>query len=156
LNQVNRSFVTYLVLAARLLIGALFVYASFHKLLDPAEFAQAIRNYQLGPAELTNLAAMILPWLELIAGALLILGIQTKPSALITTCLLAVFLVGLYRAYFIGLDIACGCFSSAAASAGRIDVLTLARDTALFVISLFIVVGDRGEFSLLGRRCSGA
>ncbi|MCA1961106.1 MAG: DoxX family membrane protein [Desulfomonile sp.] len=152
----NRSIVAYLVLAARFLIGALFIYASLHKILDPAEFAQAIRNYQLGPAELTNLAAMILPWLELIAGALLILGIQTRPSALITTCLLAVFLVGLYRAYFIGLDIACGCFSSAASSAGRIDALTLARDTTLFVISLFIVIRDRGEFSLLGWRRSGA
>lgn len=146
----------YLVLAARLLIGGLFVYASFHKILDPAEFAQAIRNYQLGPVELTNLAAMILPWLELIAGALLIVGIQTRPSALITTCLLAVFLVGLYRAYFIGLDIACGCFSSAAASAGRIDAVTLVRDSSLFVISFLIVIGDRGEFSLLGRRYPGA
>lgn len=146
----------YLVLAARLLIGGLFVYASFHKILDPADFAQAIRNYQLAPVELTNVAAVVLPWIELIAGALLILGIQTRPSAVITTCLLAVFLVGLYRAYFIGLDISCGCFSSASSSSGHIDALTLARDSMLFLISFVIVVADRGTFSVPSRRFAGA
>lgn len=146
----------YLVLAARLIIGGVFVYASVHKILDPADFAQAIRNYQLAPAALTNLAAIVLPWLELIAGSLLILGVQTRSSAVVTTCLLAVFLVGLYRAYFIGLDIACGCFTSASNSAGRIDVLTLTRDSILFLVSLFVVVADQGAFGLLGRRFAGA
>lgn len=145
----------YLVLGARLLIGGLFIYASLHKIFDPADFAQAIRNYQLWPAELTNLAAVILPWIELIAGVFLILGVQTRPSALITTCLLAVFLVGLYRAYFIGLDISCGCFSSASSSGGRIDLVTLWRDSMLLLISLFILVADQGVFSLAGRRFAG-
>jgi uncharacterized membrane protein YphA (DoxX/SURF4 family) len=144
----------YAILIARLLIGGLFVYASFHKILDPAAFAKAVRNYQMLPVEVTNLVALVLPWIEILVGMLLILGIQTKPSALIASCLIAIFLVGLYRAYFTGLDIECGCFSTDPLSAGRISLLTLVRDSVLLPVSLMILIADRGNFSLpiLGER----
>jgi uncharacterized membrane protein YphA (DoxX/SURF4 family) len=146
----------YLVLLARLLIGGLFVYASVHKIGDPAQFAQAIRNYQFLPPGLTNLVALTLPWIEIIVGGFLILGIQTKPSALISTGLMAAFLVGLFHAYFAGLDIDCGCFSHDPASPGRITPLTLIRDSSLLIVALFILVADRGGFSLLGQKTGHA
>ena len=141
----------YLVLAARLLIGGLFVYASLHKIVDPAGFAQAIRNYQMLPPELSNLIALTLPWIEITTGGFLILGIQTRPAALIVSGLMAIFLVALFQAYFTGLDIHCGCFTSDPSSSGRISPLTLTRDTSLFVITTFIVVADGGDFSARSR-----
>jgi uncharacterized membrane protein YphA (DoxX/SURF4 family) len=146
----------YLLLAARLLIGGVFVYASLHKIVDPEGFAQAIRNYQMIPAQWTNIAALILPWIELIAGGLLILGVLTRPSALITTSLMAVFLVALFYAYVAGLDIDCGCFTSDPSSPGRIGPLTLMRDSSLFVISLVVLLADRGDFSVMGSNAVAA
>jgi uncharacterized membrane protein YphA (DoxX/SURF4 family) len=78
----------------------------------------------------------------------LILGIQTRPSALLTTGMLAVFLIAVIYAYSIGLDIDCGCFTSAESSKGRIGPYHLMRDTSLFLISLFIVITERGTFSV--------
>lgn len=144
----------YLVLAARLGIGALFIYASIYKIFDPGDFSQAIRNYMLLPPEWTNIVAIILPWIEFITGSLLILGIQTRPAALVTTGLLAVFLVVLVYAYSIGLDIDCGCFSSAKESSGRIGPDTLLRDAGIFLVSLFILLADRGSFSIAPGRVS--
>lgn len=138
----------YLVLAARLLIGGLFIYASVYKIQDSSAFAMSIRNYGMLPDAWSNIAALALPWIELIAGGFLILGVQTRPSALLTTGMLAVFLVAIFYAFATGLDIDCGCFSSPASSPGRVGLYHIFRDTALFCISLFILFADRGHFRL--------
>jgi uncharacterized membrane protein YphA (DoxX/SURF4 family) len=140
----------YLTLSARLLIGALFVYASIHKIADPADFAMSIRNYMIVPSSWSNIVALTLPWIELGAGCFLILGVQTRPSALLTTGLLGIFLGAVVYAYSIGLDIDCGCFSSAASSTGRVGIYHLVRDSSLFLISLFILVKDKGDFGIAG------
>lgn len=148
----------YIVLAARLVIGGLFVYASIHKIGNPDEFAAAIRNYLILPAQWSNLAALTLPWIELAGGAFLILGIQTKPAALLTTGMLATFVGAIIYAYSIGLDIDCGCFTSAMDSEGRVGIYHMVRDMSLFVTSLLILLFDRGHFcaeSLLFRRGCG-
>ncbi|MFH1117948.1 MAG: MauE/DoxX family redox-associated membrane protein [Pseudomonadota bacterium] len=139
----------YLTFLFRLFIGGLFVYASVYKILDPAAFAVSIRNYMLLPPEWSNIAAVALPWIEAGAGMFLILGIQTKPSAVITTGLLGVFLCVVVYAYSIGLDVDCGCFSSAKGSEGRIGAYHIARDTGLFLISLWIVIRDTGQLSIV-------
>jgi putative oxidoreductase len=140
--------VKYMILAARLLIGGMFIYASIYKIFDPADFAASIRNYLIIPAAWSNIVALALPWVEIVVGTFLILGIQVRPSALLTTGMLGVFLGALVYAYSIGLDIDCGCFGSAATSGGRIGFTHIARDSALFLISLLILVSDRGSFAV--------
>jgi putative oxidoreductase len=140
--------VNYVVLAARLLIGGMFVYASIYKLFDPVSFAVSIRNYMIIPASLSNIVALTLPWIEIVAGGFLILGVLVRPSALLTTGMLGVFLGAIIYAFSIGLDIDCGCFSSAATSGGRIGLIHIARDASLFLISLFILVLDSGNFRI--------
>ena len=138
----------YLTLAARILIGAPFVLAGFSKIFDPGDFAVSIRSYMMLPPGWTNLAAMTLPWIEIGAGSFLILGIQTRPSALLITGMLGAFLAALVHAYSIGLDIDCSCFISAVSSSGRIGIYHLVRDGILFLISLFVLVTDRGDLSI--------
>ena len=139
----------YLTLAARLLIGVIFVYASVYKIWDPAQFAVSIRNYMILPVSWSNIMAVTLPWIELGAGTMLILGIFTRPAALLTTGMLVVFLGAIIYAYTIGLDIDCGCFSSTASSPGKITLFHLVRDSTLVIISLFTVLADRGDYSIL-------
>jgi putative oxidoreductase len=139
----------YLTLLARLLIGVIFVYASVYKIWAPTEFAVSIRNYMIIPVAWSNIIAVALPWIELGAGALLILGIFTRPAALLITGMLVVFLGAIIYAYSIGLDIDCGCFSSAASSQGRITPFNLVLDSTLVIISIFIVFADRGDYGIL-------
>ena len=61
-----------IILAARLILGGVFVFASIDKILHPAAFAEAVYNYQILPDNLINLTAIVLPWLELVLGSLLI------------------------------------------------------------------------------------
>lgn len=147
--------VRFATVVLRLLIGGLFIYASIHKVLDPASFAVAIRNYMILPPAWSNIVAISLPWIELGAGLFLILGIQTRPAALLTTGMLGVFLGAIVYAYFIGLDIDCGCFTSAQSSTGRIGIYHIVRDTALVVASFFVLMTDRGDWSVANIRGSG-
>ena len=65
---------SWIELAARWLLGATFIYASYSKILAPAVFAKIIYGYDLFPAMLINLFAILLPFVELIAGLALIIG----------------------------------------------------------------------------------
>ena len=121
-----------LAIGLRLLLGAVFLLASYDKILHPQAFAQAVYNYQILPDGLVNLAAMILPWLELLLGVCLIGGVWLPGATLVGTGLLALFIGALVYNQIRGLDIHCGCFSSESTD-GPAGLWTLARDlTFLF------------------------
>lgn len=101
-----------LVRLLRVVVGAVFVYAGAIKVFNPPEFAVAIENYRMVPLELVNLMAITLPWLEVIVGFLLIVGVWVRPSALIVTLLMIVFLIAIGQALARGLNIDCGCFGT--------------------------------------------
>jgi uncharacterized membrane protein YphA (DoxX/SURF4 family) len=123
---------------ARIVLGITFVYASIHKILDPAAFAAAVYNYQILPGSLVNLTALVLPWLELIAGAMLILNVWMPGAVTVVTGLLAVFAGALVFNMARGLDIGCGCFTTASAE-NDMTLLMVARDGVLLVLSLFLL-----------------
>ncbi len=136
-----------LVLALRLVVGGLFVYAAIDKIAHPHKFAIAIDNYHFLPEILVNLWAIGLPWLELFIGLLLIAGVFVQASALVSALLYLSFFIALSAALARGLDISCGCFEMDDAKA-RINSLYLVRDFSLFVGSLWIVFGYRGKLAL--------
>ncbi len=123
---------------ARIVLGVTFVYASIHKVLDPAAFATAVYNYQILPGSLVNLAALVLPWLELIVGAMLILNVWMPGAVTVVTGLLVVFAGALVFNMARGLDIGCGCFTTASAE-NDMTLLTALRDGAFLVLSLFLL-----------------
>lgn len=124
-------------LACRLLVGGVFVYASLDKILHPTEFAKVVYNYQMLPVPLSNLLAMILPWLELFAGLALIVGVLVTESALLLSGLLVVFITALSINLYRGLDVDCGCLSL---SGGRnIGFLTVVEDVFLLLAALVVL-----------------
>lgn len=100
----------------RWLLGAVFIYASYDKILEPQAFAQAVYHYQILPDALVNLTAIFLPWLELLLGLSLISGIWLPGATMVSTGLLAVFMGALLFNQARGFDINCGCFSADMAS----------------------------------------
>ena len=103
-------FISYL----RLIVGGVFVYASIDKIIDPYSFSKAISSYEfsstLGLSMFDNLLALTLPWLELILGLFLILGIFTDESINFILLLMIFFTIMLSQAYFRGISLEdCGC-----------------------------------------------
>jgi uncharacterized membrane protein YphA (DoxX/SURF4 family) len=116
----------------RILLGAVFVYASLDKLFHPLDFARIVTGYRLLPEVLVPLVAVTLPFLEFISGVLLILGRWTLPALFWIGILLLVFMAGIAQAYFRGLSIDCGCFSSSGQEKD-LGLRTLVRDGLLFL-----------------------
>ncbi len=99
----------YLIILIRILLGAIFIYASYDKILDPGKFSRDIANYHIVPFGLENIIALIIPWLELLIGIGLIFGVMVDGAALISGGLLALFIVLIAQAILRGFDIECGC-----------------------------------------------
>ncbi len=131
-----------LALACRLAVGGVFIWASLDKLAHPAEFAKAIHHYRLVPYALLHQAALLLPPLELVAGAALVLGWQRRGAALLCAFMLAVFIVAIGSALARGLDISCGCFHTDGGHAVGMDLLW--RDVVMLLACLPPLLARRG------------
>jgi uncharacterized membrane protein YphA (DoxX/SURF4 family) len=104
-------------LAIRLLLGGFFVYASLDKIAHPAAFAKAVYQWQVAGPVPSNLVAVTLPWVELVAGALLVLGAWRREASLVIATLLVVFLVAAASVMARGIDVLnCGCVSVTASA----------------------------------------
>ena len=121
-------------LLCRLAVGGIFVYASLDKLADPSGFAQAIYHYRMVPLPLLHPFALLLPMLELLLGAALILGVARRGAALLAALLSVVFMVAIATALSRGLDISCGCFHTDGGHAVGLSLLI--RDVLLLVACL--------------------
>ena len=98
----------------RIILGVVFIYASYEKILNPSGFSDNIHNYHITPATVENLAALIIPWLELIVGVFLIMGVFLEGATSITIGMLIFFIFILSQAVFRGIDVHCGCFKTEA------------------------------------------
>jgi uncharacterized membrane protein YphA (DoxX/SURF4 family) len=105
----------WLTVRVQIALGVFFVAAALPKLVDPPSFAHMIYNYRLVPGAFVNLMALVMPWLELLAGLALILGIWTRTSAGLAGALLLVFVAAISLNLARGNAIECGCFDVAAA-----------------------------------------
>jgi uncharacterized membrane protein YphA (DoxX/SURF4 family) len=116
------------VLVARLVLGAVFVYAAYMKLRDPWElFAMSINSYDVLPLAMAETAARVIPWLELALGVMLISGLWLRISGTILSLILLTFFSLMVRAYAKGMQINCGCFGPGEI----ISLKTLLRDGSM-------------------------
>ncbi|HMP72377.1 MAG TPA: MauE/DoxX family redox-associated membrane protein [Kiritimatiellia bacterium] len=98
----------------RLLLGGVFIYAAWPKIVNPEAFAQLIYHYKLVPDALINPMALILPWLELVCGVFLIVAPRFRQgAAILIIAMLIVFTFAVGINVVLGREITCGCFSVA-------------------------------------------
>ena len=134
-NFLNNSWIE---LAARWVLGATFIYASHSKILAPAVFAKIIYGYDLFPAILINLLAIILPFVELIAGMALIFGFYPRSAVLIVNVLLLAFIVSLSINIVRGHEFDCGCFAINAEDQSTFSGPLLIRDFVYFTLGIYV------------------
>ncbi len=137
-----------LVALLRVALGAVFIAASIDKIQNPEAFATTIANYRVLPYTLINGVAILLPWLEFVAGALLVLGVWIRANTIIVWGLLFAFCIVISQALLRGLDISCGCFSTNP-DAERMSLWTLIWDVIWFSWGILIWVFDQGAYSVL-------
>lgn len=125
---------------SRILLAAVFLYASWSKIQDPALFMDAIRSYQLHlPELLVAWVAIVLPPAEAVAACALVATKWARESAVLICAMLLVFLFGLSQAWIRGLEISCGCFGpeDGAAVPLWLDIL---RDLALLILAVWLTI----------------
>lgn len=127
----------YVLWLFRLVVGGVFIWAGVLKILDPLEFAQNIANYRVVSRDISFFLALVLPWLEVLCGILVILGICRSASSLLLSGMLGIFLVLITVTILRGLDVDCGCFGSI----GRhVDYRLLLTDIVLLYMTLIIFI----------------
>ncbi len=126
----------YLLFLIRLVLGFIFIYAGAEKISDPEAFAISISNYRLLPVSTLNFFAITLPWIELVAGVLIIFGIAVRENSSIFFAMLLVFTTAIIISLFRGLSIDCGCFGKGS----QIGLLKLGENTLMIIGSFLLMV----------------
>ncbi|PWB76450.1 DoxX family protein [candidate division GN15 bacterium] len=140
----------YLTLLSRLLVGGMFIYAAFYKIVDPAAFAKSIWFYHLVPGKFINLMALVLPWLEVTCGIAVIIGFWHRGAKLWANIMLIVFIAALGSTIVRGISIDCGCFR-AAKSATHSAWNSLWFDVVALVFALQLLISRSTRWMLSAR-----
>jgi uncharacterized membrane protein YphA (DoxX/SURF4 family) len=143
LEKIYRS--AWLELAMRWFLGAMFVYASLHKIIEPAYFAKIIYGYYLFPAVSINLLAIILPYVELFSGLALVLGIYPRSGTVLLNILLFAFIIALSINVLRGHEFDCGCFSFGKSDQPSSAKQLLVRDIIYLGLGLYVFFYSKGR-----------
>jgi len=135
---------------ARLVVGGVWLYAGLLKLPHPAASVSAVRSYQLLPTGLAETVGHVLPMLEVVLGACLLLGLLVRFAGGVSALLQVAFLFGIISVWSRGIAIDCGCFGGGGADPNAFAKYPweIARDLGLLALSLLLVWRPRTPFAV--------
>jgi uncharacterized membrane protein YphA (DoxX/SURF4 family) len=122
---------------ARLALSLVFVYAGAVKMQDVVAFAGHVAAYQILPYALNYLVAATLPYVEFLAGVMLLLNVRVRPALVAVGGMTLGFMAALISVLARGLEIDCGCFDPG----GGQDVTAgaaLLRDIGLVALMILV------------------
>lgn len=105
----------WLTIRVQIALGAIFVAAALPKIVDPPSFAHMVYNYRIVPGPLVNLMGLTMPWIELLCGLALILGIWKGTARTLIAAMLVTFILAITINLLRNNAIDCGCFDVSAA-----------------------------------------
>ena len=138
----------WLTVRVQIALGAIFVAAALPKIADPPSFAHMVYNYRVLPGALINMTALVMPWLELLCGLALILGVWTRPARTIVAAMLVTFIVAIAFNLARNNAIDCGCFDVSAAGKTHQERLAdmrwvIIRDVGMLMMVTQLWLADR-------------
>lgn len=105
-----------------LILGLLFFLHGLEKAGRPYDFLNAVYDYQLVGADMGEMIARVLPWLEIVIGIALLLSVLERGALALSILLLITFLVAKLSVLSRGLLIPCGCGTRVVDPIGYADV----------------------------------
>jgi putative oxidoreductase len=138
----------WLTIRVQIALGAIFVAAALPKIADPPSFAHMIYNYRILPAALVNISALLMPWVEIVCGLALILGVWRVPARTIIAAMLVVFIAAIAFNLMRDNAIDCGCFDTSAANKSHEERLAdmrwvIIRDVGMLLMVAQLWLADR-------------
>ncbi len=134
---------TLSVCVLRLLLGGTFIFSSISKFPMHSEFVNLVNSYHLLPVWMGTVYGTALPWVELVIGAYLVLGVLVRPSGIIAGLVSISFIIANITSLTLGEEQCHHCFGEvlplSVTQALIIDVLMLA--VAVYVVAR----GSRGQ-----------
>jgi uncharacterized membrane protein YphA (DoxX/SURF4 family) len=131
----------------RIFLGILFVSASLGKIIDPGAFASSVSAYDIVTGDTALAVATVLPWVELLCGIGLILGLFWRGSAFLAILMLAQFTILVLYALWRGLDISCGCYTQDP-TAERLGWWKIGENALLLFIATLVLRHPQALFTL--------
>jgi putative oxidoreductase len=122
---------------ARLILALVFIYAGAVKMQDVVAFAGHVAAYQILPYAANYLVASTLPYVEFLAGVMLLLNLRVRPALVTVAAMIVVFMVALVSVLWRGLEIDCGCFNPGGGHETTAGV-ALMRDVGLLVLIVVV------------------
>jgi len=146
----------WLTVRVQIALGAIFVVAALPKVVDPPSFAHMIYNYRLVPGAAVNALALVMPWVEILVGLALILGVWPREAAALAGLLLLVFIAAIGFNLVRGHAVDCGCFDVHSAGKSREELLSemrwvLIRDGAMLLLVAQVLLARRTSRGLLAQ-----
>ena len=147
-RSLGRSAVqlNFLILVLRVAVGGIFAAAGGLKIGHFDVLASEIAGFEILPHAFIAPLALLLPFVEVLLGAYLILGLFTRIAAVFASLQMFVFSAAIASAVVRGLHASCGCF-------GPSDTSTtswpeVARDAGLGLIAALVAWRAPGALSL--------
>ena len=155
-------------LVVRLLLGGLFLYAAYNKLKpgNPANpidkpiklFSFAVEAFDILPAQLVEAASFTVPWIEVVCGVLIVLGVWTRASSLVLGALTGAFVYAINRALTSGnIDVDCGCFGDLPfiCDSNKLTVCHLIRSSVFAGLAAILFLFGGGRYAADGLFAAG-
>jgi len=145
-----KKYLPWVGLIARLILGGVLLVAGYLKAFTIDKSQMAVRAYEVLPIPLANFLGIILPWLEIGAGLLLILGFAVRYISIFGTALMLIFVIAIGQAWARGLSIDCGCFGGGGTVApGETKYLSeILRDLGLAALGIYLIRYSKTRFAL--------
>ncbi|HSK28308.1 MAG TPA: MauE/DoxX family redox-associated membrane protein [Jiangellales bacterium] len=135
----------YVGLVARFVLAGVFLLAGVTKLRHPAGFRAAVANYQVLPTPVVAPVAVALPWLEVVVGLALLLGVLIVPVAVLAAVVLVAFAAGIGINVRRGRTIGCGC---GLARRQQVSHRLVVRNGVLAVAGVVVALAPAGALAL--------
>jgi uncharacterized membrane protein YphA (DoxX/SURF4 family) len=131
-------------------LGLLFILSSLGKIIHPAKLMDAIEAYKMVPEVFVRPMAIVIPWLQTVAGLCLLFDIYAQSAAFVVSGLLVMYTVAIAQAFARGFDIECGCFDLVEWMESKVGWFPIIRDLFLLGMSGSIFLFDRNTVNIYG------
>ena len=135
----------------RILMGGIFLIAGLAKIADPVRFMLTLREFDVFPRVIVPFLAVYLPWLELLLGLSLVLGLLYRTSALMLAFLNFLFMLAILAVISRGIVVDCGCFglfADALKLPDMADYKTVIRNVLFTSLCVYLFFAESTIFSL--------